>query len=417
MGIIFALLQLLIVTNMLANAKMVEEKTETVERDGKILPVFQVVRFPNDICKGTSRNGTCYTAEECSSKGGTKDTSCASGFGVCCIFTLACGGSASENQTYIYQASATKVSSPCTHSICPASSNICRIRYDFKALVLASPITGTSDGKTKVEGNGIGSCTTDAMAISTVGFAGSPVICGTNTGYHMVLDSNGVDCQMVNMQIGGATTTTRSWDIKVTQYNCGDEDMGGPMGCLQYWTGTSGYISSYNFPPTATASTMTATVTHLKNQYYKACVRRASGYCYICYSVKLDGAGTAAITQRSFGLTTSASATISQSKSGQVCDTDFIEIPQACLESVAKVTTTTTRVTRLCGHQFSSITANAASIAADKTVCSRTSPFTLGVNFDDRELSSKGTKSTESEIVGFPGGIVGFALQYWQGTC
>ena len=45
--------------------------------------------------------------------------------------------------------------------------------------------------------------------------------------FSVVLDSNGVDCQMVNMQIGGATTTTRSWDIKVTQYNCGDEDMGG----------------------------------------------------------------------------------------------------------------------------------------------------------------------------------------------
>ena len=85
------------------------------------------------------------------------------------------------------------------------------------------------------------------MAISTVGFAGSPVICGTNTGYHskyhqglrhfhciknefkfsVVLDSNGDDCQMVNMHIGGATTTSRHWDIKVTQYNCGDEDMGG----------------------------------------------------------------------------------------------------------------------------------------------------------------------------------------------
>ena len=45
--------------------------------------------------------------------------------------------------------------------------------------------------------------------------------------FSVVLDSNGDDCQMVNMQIGGATTTTRSWDIKVTQYNCGDEDMGG----------------------------------------------------------------------------------------------------------------------------------------------------------------------------------------------
>ena len=43
----------------------------------------------------------------------------------------------------------------------------------------------------------------------------------------MVLDSNGNDCQMVNMNIGGSTTTSRSWDIKITQYACGDEDMGG----------------------------------------------------------------------------------------------------------------------------------------------------------------------------------------------
>ena len=27
-----------------------------------VLPIFQVVRFPNDVCTGTSRNGTCYTA-------------------------------------------------------------------------------------------------------------------------------------------------------------------------------------------------------------------------------------------------------------------------------------------------------------------------------------------------------------------
>merc|ERR1711874_318058 len=53
------------------------------ERDGKVLPVFQVVKFPNDVCAGATRNGTCYTAEECSTKGGTSDGSCASGFGVC----------------------------------------------------------------------------------------------------------------------------------------------------------------------------------------------------------------------------------------------------------------------------------------------------------------------------------------------
>merc|ERR1719189_1601918 len=118
------------------------ETTET--REGRVLPVFQVVKFPNDVCAGTSRNGTCYTAEECSTKGGTSDGSCASGFGVCCTFTLACGGSSSENQTYIVQASATAVTSPCSYTICPVSSEICRIRYDFTTFILAAAVAGTT---------------------------------------------------------------------------------------------------------------------------------------------------------------------------------------------------------------------------------------------------------------------------------
>ena len=33
------------------------------DRDGKLLPIFQVVKFANDLCSSssTSRNGTCYT--------------------------------------------------------------------------------------------------------------------------------------------------------------------------------------------------------------------------------------------------------------------------------------------------------------------------------------------------------------------
>merc|ERR1719510_967631 len=91
----------------------IAEEVQDSERDDKVLPIFQVVRFPNDLCKGSTRNGTCFTAEECTSKGGTKDGTCASGFGVCCYFTLACGGSSSANNTYIVQASATAVTSPC----------------------------------------------------------------------------------------------------------------------------------------------------------------------------------------------------------------------------------------------------------------------------------------------------------------
>ena len=38
---------------------------------------------------------------------------------------------------------------------------------------------------------------------------------------------------------------------------------------------------SFGFSPTAT--TVTSGVTHLQNQVYDICFRRASGYCYICY--------------------------------------------------------------------------------------------------------------------------------------
>ena len=58
----------------------------------------------------------------------------------------------------------------------------------------------------------------------------------------MIIDSNGMDCQRANFYIGSSTTTTRSWDIYVTQYTCAQEDLGGPPGCLQYYTGTTGLI-------------------------------------------------------------------------------------------------------------------------------------------------------------------------------
>ena len=56
----------------------------------------------------------------------------------------------------------------------------------------------------------------------------------------MIIDSSGTECQRVNFNIGDSTTTTRQWDIYVTQYTCGQEDQGGPPGCLQYYTGTTG---------------------------------------------------------------------------------------------------------------------------------------------------------------------------------
>ena len=100
------------------------------ERDGK-QSIFQVVRFPNEVCASSSGvNGTCYTASECTSRGGSASGSCASSFGVCCVFTLSCGATTSENNTYatITTFSTTTDSDPCTYTYCKSSTDICKLR-------------------------------------------------------------------------------------------------------------------------------------------------------------------------------------------------------------------------------------------------------------------------------------------------
>jgi len=78
-------------------------------KDSKAFSLFNVVTFANDECVSTSqttagdpRTGACYTAEECTEKGGTAAGGCAMGFGTCCLFTIESRqGTATENSTYI----------------------------------------------------------------------------------------------------------------------------------------------------------------------------------------------------------------------------------------------------------------------------------------------------------------------------
>ena len=52
-------------------------------------------------------------------------------------------------------------------------------------------------------------------------------------------------CQTANFRIGTSGGVTRMWEIKVQQYACGNEDVSGPPGCLQYFTGAKGNIEKY----------------------------------------------------------------------------------------------------------------------------------------------------------------------------
>jgi len=404
---------------------------ETIEtREGKLLPVFQVIKFPNDVCAGASRNGTCYTAEECSTKGGASDGSCASGFGVCCVFALACGGSASENQTYLIQSSVTALTSPCKYTVCPMGTDICRIRFDFTTMVLAGAVAGSISAAAAAVGaagtlNGplIGDCVDDQFSISGGLGRGTPTICGTNTGYHMIVDADrlGNTCHTALFNIGGTTSTSRSWNILITQYSCGDTDSSGWPGCLQYYTATASNIQNFGFPPTITA--VTSAVTHLSNQHYDICIRRASGSCYICYSPTIIvtgiAIGTPIIAQISFGLSIGGIAASPSALISATCTQDWIEIPGADTAAIAAISAAAlTNGGRVCGRALSSVTDLLTSTTAG-TVCGRHLPFRVGVDFDNNEADSivAADMTTVTEQCGSPGGIIGFKLTYFQVSC
>jgi len=384
-------------------------------RKAKLLPIFQVVKFPNDVCSGGSRNGTCFTSEECSARNGINDGTCASGFGVCCVIAMSCGGSTSNNNSYIVQSSTTSLTSPCTYTVCPCSTDICRIRYDFTTNTLSAPVlqTASNPGTGLEESHAIGDCTTDQMSITSPGKVGSPIICGTNTDQHMIVDTTGLDCQRVNFNIGASTTTSRSWDIYVTQYTCGQEDVAGPPGCLQYYTGTTGLVKNFGYPTsnTVAASGTDHSTTHLQNQNYMVCVRREKDYCYICWA-----AWNSITSDASFGVSNPA-ADMSHSGTGTNCVTDYVTIPQGTTATIAATTTPAAFNDRYCGRVLSTIEAN----ATPATVCSRSYPFNIGVTFDDSEICA-GTVTAivcedDIQAADLPGGILGFALGFTQMSC
>ena len=151
-----------------------------------VLSLFNVIKFENGVCRSdTNMNGTCYTPQECETKNGIASGSCASGFGVCCLFTLECGQMSSENNTFIRQNDINSDLNSCAYTICKSSSNICRFRLDFNVFDISGPVSGMAARNGIVPnpqiGDVLGDCITDTFSVSN---SNAPVICGFNTGQH-----------------------------------------------------------------------------------------------------------------------------------------------------------------------------------------------------------------------------------------
>jgi len=257
-----------------------------MDKNGRLFSLFSLVKFPKDVCRSASRtysNGTCYTSDKCSSKGGLALGDCAAGFGVCCVFVVsATSRVVSENSSYIvkpnYPSNYAQTRTPTLldYTIRKCSSDICRVRLDYELFVLDGP-------------DRIGKCSGDSMTISTADStttlaAGKhPYLCGTNTGHHSYLDlsSNSADSATLSFILG--RTTNNQWKIKVTQYSCLDAGISSQQGCFQYHTGITGTIQNYNF----------AGGQQLAGQNYKNCIRPEEGYCCIQYNVNSYGMGGA----------------------------------------------------------------------------------------------------------------------------
>jgi len=390
---------------------------EVESRGKKALSIFTVVKFPNTACSSstTGRNGTCYTTSECTAKGGSTSGSCASGFGVCCVFEKSCGGGTiAENCTYFTSSSLTTGSS-CSLTVCKCSSDVCQLRLDYETFVLSNPVTATTVtiGPTGAaaagQGTRQGNCDTDSFGVTVPGGKSPPIICGTNTGQHMYIPASDTGCNTLNANIGtGSTAGTSAFTIKVTQIECGSKRLA-PSGCLQYFTQDADEIQTFNYN--------NAGGVHLANQDYSICVRDNRQYCAICYftPAAITGFGMSVpngIAAAIIGLDTNCGnpGLLAFANGGSY---DHILIPGGqCDSPLANAITATFLYDRYCHTQLAcGADAAAAQGAPLGTVCTNQKPFKIGVYTDGVEYHFAQATSE----AGAPRNI-GFSLNYFMKT-
>lgn len=245
-----------------------EGQSEAQTREEKFLSVFQIVQFKNEACAATDGNtGTCFTAAECTSKGGVATGSCASGFGVCCVFIITeCGGEVTTNNAYIMSAATPAATGMCMFTINKCDSSICQYRFEFEDVELSAPASGE--------------CTNDTILFSGFDAVSEKVVpgilCGSLTGQHLIANVANTDPSKITFNI---VSSSARWKIKVVQIACTSEDLA-PAGCVTYATTGSGVIESFNSGATGEL---------INNQMFSHCIKPQDGFCDVSLDCNSPG--------------------------------------------------------------------------------------------------------------------------------
>jgi len=350
--------------------------------------LFSIVQFPNLRCTSSTSSttyGTCITSSECSSRSGSADGNCAAGFGVCCIVSSStCGDTVSTNTTYIrnpgYPSTYTPSSTgTCTFSISKISSDICQLRLDFETM--SGFVTATA-----------GTCTDSFTAKGKTGKT-IPSICGTNTDYHMYVEFGATSTDTVTVtNTLGSTSSTLKWNILTQQIPC-TASYRAPNDCLQYFTGKTGTVYSYNF----------AGAQFLVNMDYTNCVRTEKGYCAIEWKEK-TGATPDPFMVYSTAPQPSPAVVID-------CPNMAVYVPNLSYDGIKTLAAPSTAATynyqsTICGSIWGvlGVASPANPSFGPQPLVSRAQPFILGVH------------SAASPIPN-PTSNYGFALEYNQQGC
>merc|ERR1719464_219733 len=342
-------------------------------KEGKAFSLFSVVSFKNEPCvsssgttgSGVNRNGTCFTATECTDNSGTASGNCASGFGICCLFTISgdTGLTVSQNNTYIQNPSFPSVytdTTALTYTINKCADNICAFRLDFETFQTEGPSTYT-----ELSG---GACVDSFVVSSSPSQGSSPTICGANAGQHMYVHTgpaSGVTATLAFTFSG--TSTERTWEIKVSQIECGTKQMPGD-GCLQWFTGISGEFKTFNFDESSSTE-----YAHLASQDYNVCIRQEAGMSCITYQ-ECDDTSSWTLDLQAMPVSTAAAT------GGTMCTGDYLEIVGATTVCGNKDLSG-----RICGAVFTTnahSTATNTAVGLDASICSCSPPFTVGIVTD-----------------------------------
>ncbi|KPM04276.1 hypothetical protein QR98_0027190 [Sarcoptes scabiei] len=279
-------------------------------RPPSIPAIIAILRYQNSPCSTDSNTpGTCLAQNECLTRQGTPDGTCASGFASCCNFKFTCGGRTKENETifvnHLYPRTDNGTNT-CQVTI-DKQPNVCQLRLDFEEFSLAQPDEN-------------GQCTTDSFMVRTTVGERLPILCGENNGQHLYVDmGRGSANPVVLSVVTNGDMIGRKWKVKINMIPCNNLDMA-PSGCLQYFRSPSSVIQSFNY-----GTPMEGRARYLSNLRYTACVRVEENFCSIKWETEVPGSF-------SWGAPYEGNLT-ARGASGGLCNVDdFIGIDQGSAE-------------------------------------------------------------------------------------